>query len=86
MKSHISCSALPLHHIATPSTPIPAPESLSPPITSSLDPVPSPCPPLQYIQTDKMSLDIEALIKILDATFSDPDEVRIAPGELDCLI
>jgi hypothetical protein len=40
-----------------------------------------------YIQTDKISLnDMEALIKILEATFSDPDEVGIASGELDCLI
>jgi hypothetical protein len=29
--------------------------------------------------------DIKALIKILEATFSDPDEVRTASGELDCL-
>jgi hypothetical protein len=40
-----------------------------------------------YIQTDKISLeDIEALIKILEAAFSDPDEVGMASGELDCLI
>jgi hypothetical protein len=30
--------------------------------------------------------DVEALIKILEATFSDPDEVGMASGELDCLI
>jgi hypothetical protein len=30
--------------------------------------------------------DIEALIKILEATFSDPDEVGMASGELDHLI
>jgi hypothetical protein len=29
--------------------------------------------------------DIEALIKILEATFGDPDEVGMASGELDCL-
>jgi hypothetical protein len=40
-----------------------------------------------YIQTDKISLeDIEALIKILEATFSDPDEVRMASVELDHLM
>jgi hypothetical protein len=39
-----------------------------------------------YIQTDKTSLDdVEALIKILEATFSDHDEVRMASGELDHL-
>jgi hypothetical protein len=30
--------------------------------------------------------DIEALIKILEATFGDPDEVRMASGELDYLV
>jgi hypothetical protein len=40
-----------------------------------------------YIQTDKISLeDIEALIKILEAAFSNPDEVSMASGELDCLM
>jgi hypothetical protein len=40
-----------------------------------------------YIQTDKMSLeDIKALIKILEATFSDPDEVGMASVELDRLM
>jgi hypothetical protein len=29
--------------------------------------------------------DVEALIKILEAAFSDPDEVGMASGELDCL-
>jgi hypothetical protein len=39
-----------------------------------------------YVQTDKISLDdIEALIRILEATFGNPDEVRMASGELDCL-
>jgi hypothetical protein len=39
-----------------------------------------------YVQTNKMSLDdIEALIKILEAAFGDPDQVGIASGELDCL-
>jgi hypothetical protein len=39
-----------------------------------------------YIQTDKISLDdVEALIKILEATFRDPDEVGMASGELDHL-
>jgi hypothetical protein len=39
-----------------------------------------------YVQTDKISLDdVEALIKILDATFGDPDEVGMASGELDRL-
>jgi hypothetical protein len=34
-----------------------------------------------------MSLeDIEALIRILEATFGDPDEVGTASAELDCLI
>jgi hypothetical protein len=33
-----------------------------------------------------MSLgDVEALIRILEAAFSDPDEVRMASGELACL-
>jgi hypothetical protein len=41
----------------------------------------------QYIQTDKISLeDVEALIKILEATFGDPDEVGMASGELDYLM
>jgi hypothetical protein len=36
---------------------------------------------------DKMSLDnIEASIKILEATFGNPDEVRMASRELDCLM
>jgi hypothetical protein len=40
-----------------------------------------------YVQTNTISLeDIEALIKILEATFGNPDEVRIAYGELDCLM
>jgi hypothetical protein len=30
--------------------------------------------------------DIEALIKILEATFGDPDKVGMASGELDCLM
>jgi hypothetical protein len=30
--------------------------------------------------------DIKALIKILEATFGDPDEVRMASGELDHLM
>jgi hypothetical protein len=39
-----------------------------------------------YVQTDKISLDdVEALIKILEAAFGDPDEVGMASGELDCL-
>jgi hypothetical protein len=39
------------------------------------------------MQTNKISLDnIEELIKTLEATFSDPDDVRIASGELDCLM
>jgi hypothetical protein len=39
-----------------------------------------------YVQTDKISLDdVKALIKILEATFGDPDEVRMASGELDHL-
>jgi hypothetical protein len=39
-----------------------------------------------YIQTDNISLDdIEALMKILEAAFGDPDEVGMASGELDCL-
>jgi hypothetical protein len=40
-----------------------------------------------YIETDKISLqDIEALINILEAAFGDPDEVRMASGELDHLM
>jgi hypothetical protein len=40
-----------------------------------------------YIQTNKISLDdIEALIKILEDAFSDPDEVGMASGELDYLM
>jgi hypothetical protein len=40
-----------------------------------------------YVQTDKISLDdVKALIKILEATFGNPDEVRIASGELDRLM
>jgi hypothetical protein len=40
-----------------------------------------------YIQTDKISLDnIKALIKILEATFGDPDEVGMASGESDHLM
>jgi hypothetical protein len=40
-----------------------------------------------YVQTDKISLDdIEALIKILEATFGDPDEVRMPSGELAYLM
>jgi hypothetical protein len=40
-----------------------------------------------YIQTDKISLEnVEALIKILEAAFSNPDDVGTASGELDCLI
>jgi hypothetical protein len=40
-----------------------------------------------YIQTDNISLeDVEALIKILEATFSNPDEVGMASRELDCLM
>jgi hypothetical protein len=39
-----------------------------------------------YVQTNKISLDdIEALIKILEAAFGDPDEVGIASGALDRL-
>jgi hypothetical protein len=39
-----------------------------------------------YVQTDKISLDdVEALIKILEAAFGDPDEVGTASGELDRL-
>jgi hypothetical protein len=39
------------------------------------------------VQTDKISLDdIEALIKILEAAFGDPDEVGIASWELDHLM
>jgi hypothetical protein len=40
-----------------------------------------------YIQTDNMSLqDIEASIKILEAAFGGPDEVRMASGELHYLM
>jgi hypothetical protein len=40
-----------------------------------------------YVQTDKISLDdVEALIKILEAAFGDPDEVGMASGELDRLM
>jgi hypothetical protein len=40
-----------------------------------------------YIETNKISLqDVKALIRILEATFSDPDEVRMASGELDHLM
>jgi hypothetical protein len=40
-----------------------------------------------YVQTDKISLDdVEALIKILEATFGNPDEVGTASGELDHLM
>jgi hypothetical protein len=40
-----------------------------------------------YIQTNKISLvDIEALINILEAAFGNPDEVRMASGELDHLM
>jgi hypothetical protein len=40
-----------------------------------------------YIQIDNISLeDIEALIKILEATFGNPDEVRTASAELDHLM
>jgi hypothetical protein len=40
-----------------------------------------------YIQIDKISLQhIEALIKILEATFGHPDDVRMASGELDYLM
>jgi hypothetical protein len=36
---------------------------------------------------DNISLeDIAALIEIVEATYSDPDEVRIASGELDHVI
>jgi predicted transcriptional regulator len=39
-----------------------------------------------YVQTNQVSLeDIEALIRNLEATFSDPDEVGMASGELDHL-
>jgi hypothetical protein len=39
-----------------------------------------------YFQTDKISLDdVQALIKILEAAFGNPDEVGMASGELDCL-
>jgi Asp-tRNA(Asn)/Glu-tRNA(Gln) amidotransferase C subunit len=39
-----------------------------------------------YGQTNKISLeDVEPLIKILEAAFGDPDEVRMASGELDHL-
>jgi hypothetical protein len=39
-----------------------------------------------YIQTDKISLeDVEALIKTLEATFGNPDEIGMASRELDCL-
>jgi hypothetical protein len=39
-----------------------------------------------YVETNKISLqDIEALIKILEATFGDPNEVGMASGELDYL-
>jgi hypothetical protein len=39
-----------------------------------------------YVQTDKISLDnVEALIKVLEAAFGDPDEVGTASGELDGL-
>jgi hypothetical protein len=39
-----------------------------------------------YVQTNKISLDdVEALMKISEAAFGDPDEVGIASGELDCL-
>jgi hypothetical protein len=39
-----------------------------------------------YFQSDNISFeDVEALIKILEATFSDPDEVRMASGEMDHL-
>jgi hypothetical protein len=40
-----------------------------------------------YLQTDKISLeDVEALIKFLEATFGNPDEVGMASGELDHLM
>jgi hypothetical protein len=40
-----------------------------------------------YVQTNKISLeDIEALIKILEAAFSNPDKVRMASGEVDHLM
>jgi hypothetical protein len=40
-----------------------------------------------YIQTNKISLeDIEALIKTLEAAFSDPDEVGMDSRELDHLM
>jgi hypothetical protein len=36
---------------------------------------------------DEISLeDVEALIKILEATFGDPNKVRMASGELDHLM
>jgi hypothetical protein len=39
-----------------------------------------------YIETDNICLeDIEALIKIQEAAFCDPDEVGMASGELDHL-
>jgi hypothetical protein len=43
-KSHVFHHALPLYHVATPSMPVPAPESLSMPAASSLDSVSIPCP------------------------------------------
>jgi hypothetical protein len=40
-----------------------------------------------YIQTNKISLqDVEALMKILEATFGNHNEVRIASGKLDCIM
>jgi hypothetical protein len=40
-----------------------------------------------YVENDKISLeDVEALIKILEATFGNPDEVGMASGELDHLM
>jgi hypothetical protein len=40
-----------------------------------------------YVQTDNLSLDdVKALIKILEATFGNPDEVGIASEELACLM
>jgi hypothetical protein len=39
------------------------------------------------VETNKISLeDIEALIKMLEATLGNPDEVRMASGELDHLM
>jgi hypothetical protein len=39
-----------------------------------------------HIHTNQISLDdIKALIKILEAAFGNPNEVRMASGELDCL-